>query len=151
MSMLDEVWEEVLEGMDERITVDWYDRTIVWNTEHFYVKVDVPENVGVRDRIEVHRVLTEGDAARLNRNRPEDSVSRYQPFETYHGFDTVEEARAAGEVALVDLDGERVGYEESWPRVLVQRVQGKWVPIQDAEYWALRDAYEGRASAGEEA
>lgn len=132
MSMLDEMYEQALEGMDERIDVSWYNRLTVYNSEHFYTKVD---------RVEVHRVLSEGDASRLNRGRPESEAAlRYRPSDTYHGFDSVEDARAAGEVALADLYGERVGFDTEGERMLVIRDQGTWRPVSMGEYWALVDA-----------
>lgn len=123
-----------LAGMDGRIDITSYG-SVAFSVHH-YVTVDGTE---------VHRVLTEGDAARLNRGRREPSALRYRPLDTYHGFDTVEQARAAGEAALVDLDGDRVGYDETWPRILLARRDGSWEPLDQEDLYELVDERDARA------
>lgn len=120
-----------LDGLDPRIEISSFGGQAAFST-HFYAKVE---------RVEVHRVLSEGDAARLNRGRPMDSAARYLFLDTYHGFDSVEDVRAAAEIALDDWIGSRISYDETWPRILLIREAGLWVPISTERYYTMYDNY----------
>lgn len=107
-----------LDYQDERVEVTSYDGT--WFSTHYYAKVD---------GVELHRVLSEGDTARLNRGR---NSSDYRPGDSYQGFDSTEDALAAARAVLDDTD--RTGLDPEWPRHLVRRVDGRWVPTS-ADAW----------------
>lgn len=114
---------------DRRIELSWYEADF---SEHYYVTVD---------GIEVHRVLTQADAARLARQHRRRGIGlgpSYQPGDTYHGFDSQEEAQAAGRaVALSDGSTK----DDLWPRFLVHRIEGQWTPITDDAWYAVADSY----------
>lgn len=103
---------------DERIVVSSYNGA--WFSAHYYAEVD---------GVEVHRVLTEGDAARLNRQRGS-AIER--AGDTSHAFDTVEDARAAAQ-AVVDDPSNR-SFDDEWPRHLVSRTEGQWVSTSEDEW-----------------
>lgn len=103
---------------EQRIELSWFD---IAQSVHTFVKVD---------GIEVHRMLSEGDVSRLNRQHP-GAWHRYTTRDTYHGFDSEEEAVSAARAVIAsDLST----LDPSWPRFLVERQQGRWVPVT-AEYW----------------
>lgn len=110
---------------DDRIEISSYPGA--FGSTHVYVKVD---------GVEVHRVLTEAGAARLNREKRRYGLGSgdYSPGETYQGFDSEEDAIAAGRAVLAD-EG-RTGLESDWPRHLVHRVDGAWTPLDPETYWA---------------
>lgn len=110
---------------DERIDVSCFPGA--YGSTHFYAKVE---------GVEVHRVLTDGDAGRLNREKRRYGISPgdYKPGETYQGFDSEDEAVAAARAILADEA--RTGFEQDWPRHLVHRVRGAWTPLDPEQYWA---------------
>lgn len=112
-----------LDYSDDRIEVSSYDGQ--WFSVHYYAEVDGTA---------VHRVLTEGDAAKLNRQR-RSTIDK--AGDTTHAFDTIEDAKAAAQVVVDDPTGH--GFDPTWPRHLVSRVDGKWVPTSQDEWldaWA---------------
>lgn len=110
--------------LDDRLEISCYPGAYL--STHFYVKVD---------GVEVHRVLSEGDAGRLNREKRRygSSMSDYAPGETYQGFDSQDEALAAGRAVLTD--DARTGFEADWPRHLIHRLDGVWTPLDPEQYW----------------
>lgn len=83
------------------------------------------------DKVEVHRVLSEGDAAAVNRAR-RDPAMKYLPGETCSGFDSEGDALGAGR-AVAESDGATL--EDDWPRFVVVRRDGAWVPIGTDEVY----------------
>ncbi|WP_114906842.1 hypothetical protein [Ornithinimicrobium murale] len=111
-----------LDYTDEHIDISSYDGA--WFSTHFYAEVDT---------VAVHRVLTEGDAGRMNRQKQRTAgTAGFRAGDTTHSFDTQDDALAAARAVLAD--DTRHGHDQSWPRHLVRRVDGQWVPTS-ADEW----------------
>lgn len=118
----------MIDYTDEHIEISSYDGA--WFSTHFYAKVD---------NVEVHRLLSEGDAGRLNRQKARVAgIAGFTAGDTTQSFDTEDEALAAARAVLADES--RHGFDEEWPRHLVRRVGNEWVPTSGDEWYDIATA-----------